>query len=107
MTAPEIYHTNNPYPIELPEDLRRPVSSGQAPVDGEPVQPESDGVQPDEGDLAPIPQDFTPPAEQYNPPANPAAATEAVLKIQNVEGTVSVEETLTPPAPPRLEVPVQ
>ena len=107
VTAPEIYHTNNPYPVELPPDLRRKNSSETTSPEGQQMQPESDGVQPYEEGLAPIPQDLLPPAEQYNPPANPAAATEAVLKIQNVQGTVSVEETLSPPAPPRLEVPVQ
>jgi hypothetical protein len=107
VTAAEIYHTNNPYPIELPPDLRRTSADGETLPAGQPLQPEGEGLLPPGGELAPIPQDFTPPAEQYNPPANPAAATEAVMRIQRVDGTATAEETLTPPVPPRLEVPVQ
>ncbi len=107
VTAPEIYNTNNPYPVELPEDLRRTSADGSIPRDGQRLQPDGQGLQPFEGDFAPVPQDLAPPAEEYNPPAKPAASTEAVLRIQKVGAFEIAEETLTPPAPPRLDAPVQ
>jgi hypothetical protein len=101
VTGPDIYHTNNPYPVELPEDLRRvdPTAGVGEPgqemlLDGEEFAPA------DEGD-GPLPAEVAPPPEQYNPPANPNSG--ALLPIRKVDGRVFLEDTLTPPAPPRID----
>jgi|GEM_PF-3490329 len=105
VTAQDIYHTGNPYPVELPEDLRRVSKDGETELQGQPLQPDADGTFPLNGDAEPGTQDPIPPAEQYNPPANPTP--EAVLRIQKVDGRVFTEDSLTPPAPPRIDTSVQ
>lgn len=100
VTGPELYHTNNPYPVELPDDLKRTDNDDSQSIndapglemlpDGEEFFPEQEGIPAQEG---------APPEAPYNPPANPAPA--AVAPIEKVDSQVFLEDSLTPPAPPR------
>lgn len=101
ITGPDIYHTNNPYPVELPEDLRRVDPAAGVGEPGQEMQLDGEELAPAEGEGDLLPLEQAPPPEQYNPPANPNPG--ALLPIRKVDGRVFLEDTLTPPAPPRID----
>ncbi len=102
VTAADIYHTNSPYPVELPEDLRRSVDGEEVNYsDGMQTLPAGEEFFPSDegGEFAP--PEIPPAAAPYNPPANPTSGAER--PIRKVEGRVVFEDSLTPPAPPRAD----
>ena len=105
LTGPDLYNTNSTYPVELPEDLRRRDAEGAYPQSGagRGVLPENEEFFPADGGAGQLPPDVGAPAQEapYNPPANPIPG--AQLPGRKVEGRVSLEDSLTPPAPPRAD----
>lgn len=96
LTAPDIYHTACPYPVELPDDLRR-QEVYEEDLDLDLEMPEA----PIEGVPAPLLEDepnVQNPPEQYNPPARPM--TEA-RPASREKVRLALDNSLTPPAPPR------
>ena len=102
LTGPDIYHTNSPYPVELPDDLRKtevyeedlqlaPETLG-VPTEGVPAPAGA-------GDSVPTPQAEADP-QQYNPPAKPVPMTEA-KPVGRERIRTAFDSSLTPPAPPR------
>jgi hypothetical protein len=96
LTAPDIYHTACPYPVELPDDLRRQeVYEEDLNLDLE--MPEA----PIEGIPAPLLEDepnVQNPPEPYNPPARPMTE---VRPASQPKVRLALDDSLTPPAPPR------
>ncbi len=101
-TGADIYHTNSPYPVELPEDLRRRVDDEEYVQPGLEMVPAGNEFFPGEdgAELAPpeVPPAALPP---YNPPAKPMSGAERPMR--KVDGRVFLEDSLTPPAPPRAD----
>lgn len=101
LTAPDIYHTASPYPIELPDDLRKQ----EVYDDDIQFEPEMNGV-PLNGVPAPLLEDEAVPAPNvqnapdYNPPARPVPMTNATPSTRE-KVRVALDNSLTPPAPPR------
>ena len=99
-TAADIYHTNHAIPVELPEDLRRRTGDEEVLVDpGMEMLPDGEEFFPAEG-VDPLPGDAPPPAP-YNPPAKPVTGTQ--LPVRKVSSNIFLEDSLTPPAPPRAD----
>ncbi len=103
LTAPDLYHTNSNYPVELPEDLRRAEVEDDFPqqMPGQGILPEGEEFIPSGEMIEPSLPDALIPAEPYNPPASPTTSTTAPAR--KVEARVFLEDSLTPPAPPRAD----
>ena len=101
LTAPDLYHTNGTYPIELPEDLRRVNAEDDIPqqLPGQGILPDSEEFFPSEGGSGVPALPGVP--ELYNPPASPTTGTET--PVRKVDARVFLEDSLTPPAPPRAD----
>ena len=110
-TANDIYGTSRPYPVELPEDLRRPADQQSELVPpGQQLFPLGDQFLPPVEGTSPSPKD-TPPAAPYNPPAlplpeaplpeTPVPESQAPVPVKG--SRVAPDDALTPPAPPRPE----
>ena len=104
ITAGDIY-PNHPYPVELPPDLRRDDEEGG-------LFPAGQGTLPDDGLIPPGSEDLPLPGENppriqppYNPPAKPIgdAKLDVGRSIQKVDGRVFLDDSLTPPPPPRSD----
>ena len=101
VTANDIYHTNNPYPVELPDDLKRVNVDDEGLPAGIEMLPDSEEFFPEGGGLEQLPGEDAPPPVEYNPPAAPVPG--ASNSTTKVDGRVFFEDTLTPPAPPRTD----
>ena len=102
ITAPDIYHTNSPYPVELPEDLRRKVDDEQFTQPGMELLPSGEEFFPSDQGVDPGQLEVSPDAAPlYNPPAKPIPGVQ--IPARKIEARVQLDDSLTPPAPPRAD----